>query len=205
MRFLGGVYVFPGGAVHQSDYSPTVLRRCRGLSGAEARKLLGGHHDEDLALGHWVAGIRELFEEVGILLATTDGGGDMDVGEQATLLRFEKCRRAIVREELDFGGFLQSEQLYCELRRTVYFYHRITPEIYPVRFDTRFFLARLPVNQTPLLYSEEVSDALWLNPGEALTRAHGRDFPLLPPTTTVLEDLSQVSSWDRLCARFSLQ
>ncbi len=36
MRFLGGFYVFPGGTVHQSDYSPEMLRRCINLSGAEA-------------------------------------------------------------------------------------------------------------------------------------------------------------------------
>jgi 8-oxo-dGTP pyrophosphatase MutT (NUDIX family) len=205
MRFLGGVYVFPGGAVHESDYSSKVLQRCRGLSGTEARKLLGGHYDEALALGHWVAGIRELFEEVGILLVTTDSGGDIDVGVGATKARFEKGRRALLGEELDFGGFLESEGLYCDLSKAVYFYHRITPEFYPIRFDTRFYLARLPVNQTLVLHSEEVSDALWLTPSEALTRASRRDFPLLPPTTTVLEDLSKVGSWERLCARLPLQ
>jgi 8-oxo-dGTP pyrophosphatase MutT (NUDIX family) len=205
MRFLGGVYVFPGGAVHASDYSPSMLQRCRGLSGAEARQILGGHHDEELALGHWVAGIRELFEEVRILLATTDGGGDIELGDGSTTLRLERGRRAILREERHFAGFLESEGLYCDLRKAIYFYHRITPEFYPIRFNTRFYLARLPANQTPLLHSEEVSEALWLNPAEALARASRRDFPLLPPTTTVLEDLSRVGTWKRLCARFHLQ
>jgi 8-oxo-dGTP pyrophosphatase MutT (NUDIX family) len=204
MRFLGGVYVFPGGAVHDSDYSSKVLQRCRGLSGTEARKILGSGYDEEHALGHWVAGIRELFEEVGILLTTTDSGGEIDVGDGASKDRFEKNRQAIVRERLDFGSFLESEGLYCDLQKVVYFYHRVTPEFYPIRFDTRFYLARLPMNQTSLLHSEEVSDVLWLRPSEALTRAHRHDFPLLPPTTSVLEDLSRVDSWNRLCARFPL-
>src|SRR5436189_58736 len=64
MRFLGGFYVFPGGTIHESDYSPRVLERCYGLSGDEARKILGHRHDNEIALGHWVAVIRELFEEV---------------------------------------------------------------------------------------------------------------------------------------------
>lgn len=205
MKFLGGIYVFPGGAVHKSDYSSKVLQRCRGLSASDAQRILGSHYDEELALGHWVAGVRELFEEVGILLAVEDMGGDIDLHDDATKLRFEKGRRAIVREELDFGNFLESERLYCDLARAVYFFHRITPEFFSTRFDTRFYLAKLPANQTPLLHSEEVADALWIKPSEALRPAYRDDFPLLPPTTTVLDDLSRVGSWDRLCTHFNLR
>jgi 8-oxo-dGTP pyrophosphatase MutT (NUDIX family) len=146
MKFLGGFYVFPGGAVHPSDYSPKVLQRCSGISGGDARKILGGRCDESIALGHWVAGIREVF-----------------------------------------------------------FFHRVTPEVYPLRFDTCFYLSPLPPNQTPLLRSEEVTDSLWIKPAEALARIYRDNFPLLPPTTTVLDDLSQVASWERLCAQFSLR
>jgi len=67
MRFLGGFYVFPGGTVHHDDYSPQMLARCRGLTGVEARKILGGVHEPNVALGHWVAVLRELLEEAGIL------------------------------------------------------------------------------------------------------------------------------------------
>jgi 8-oxo-dGTP pyrophosphatase MutT (NUDIX family) len=41
MKFLGGYYVFPGGAVHRDDYSSKVLERCRGLSATDARRILG--------------------------------------------------------------------------------------------------------------------------------------------------------------------
>ena len=61
MRFLGGYYVYPGGTVHHRDYSPSMLARCRQLSGDEAWRILGGDHAPDLALGHWVAVVRELF------------------------------------------------------------------------------------------------------------------------------------------------
>ena len=37
MRFLGGFYVFPGGAVHGSDYSSALLERCHGVSGDPAQ------------------------------------------------------------------------------------------------------------------------------------------------------------------------
>ena len=83
MRFLGGYYVFPGGTVHRDDYSPLVLARCRGLSGEDARTILGSQHEPEEALGHWVAVVRELFEEVGVLLCV-DGAGDSDRFQQST-------------------------------------------------------------------------------------------------------------------------
>ena len=72
MRFLGGYYVFPGGAVHRDDYSSKVLERCRGLSANDAQRILGTDDNANQALGHWVAVFRELFEEVGVLLCLAE-------------------------------------------------------------------------------------------------------------------------------------
>ena len=204
MRFLGGFYVFPGGTVHKEDYSARILDRCRGLSGADAQKILGDRHDPQVAVGHWVAAIRELFEEVGVLLCESGSGAQIDVRDETTKEKFEIHRQAIVREELDFGEFLESEGLYCDLSRMIYFFHRVTPEFYPMRFDTRFYLAPLPAHQTPLSRSEEVTHSLWIKPAEALSQVDRHDFPILPPTTTVLEDLAEIHSWDDLCARYRL-
>ena len=205
MRFLGGFYVFPGGSVHKEDSNPRVLQRCRGLMPDDAQKILGGIYDAELSLGHWIAAIRELFEEVGILLCVTESGAEVDSRDNATRRRLEQKRRQLVEGNLDFATVLESEGLFCDLSRPVYFYHRVTPEIYPIRFDTRFYLASLPAHQNPLTRSEEVTDATWIKPEQALARAHRRDFPLLPPTTTVLEDLAQFASWGKLRERFSLR
>ena len=74
MDFLGGAYVFPGGTLTEDDSSDRGLKRCAGLSRQQAQKLLGAHLKPALALGYWVAAIRELFEEVGVLLAATESG-----------------------------------------------------------------------------------------------------------------------------------
>ena len=182
MRFLGGYYVFPGGTVHQDDYSSKVLGRCRGLSANDALRILGSGHDANQALGHWVAVARELFEEVGVLLCVTQSGDQIDFRAQGANRRIELKRQAIVKNQLDFGSFLESENLFCDLSRAIYFDHWVTPAIYSMRFDTRFYIARLPQNQTPLTCSEEVTDSLWVAPQEALSRIHRYDFPLLPPT-----------------------
>jgi 8-oxo-dGTP pyrophosphatase MutT (NUDIX family) len=204
MRFLGGFYVFPGGTVHADDYSAKVLERCRGLSADEARRILGNRHEPEPALGHWVAVFRELFEEVGVLLCTTSSGDDIDLNGKATKERIELRRQAIVKKELDFGAFLDAEDFYCYLSRAVYFDHWVTPEVYSMRFDTRFYLAPLPANQIPLRSSEEVTDSVWIRPDEALARTYDREFPLIPPTTTVLGNLARLGSWDRLRGKYFL-
>lgn len=204
MRFLGGYYVFPGGTVHHDDYSPSVLRRCRGLSGEQAHEILGGKHVQEEALGHWVAVIRELFEEVGVLLCVDEAGAPVDFSDRTARERFDRHRRGIVRNSLQFGTFLEMENLYCDLTRAVYFDHWVTPEIYSMRFDTRFYIAELPKHQTVLARSEEVTNSLWIGPPQALERMHRRDFPILPPTTTVLSELARLSTWERLRTEFKL-
>lgn len=204
MKFLGGFYVFPGGSVHRDDYSKTVLKRCRGLSSAEARRILGDSLEPELSLGHWVAGIRELFEEVGVLLCVSETGAQIDLRDTATRDRLEQQRQALVRETLDFGTFLESEGLLCDLARPIYFYHRVTPEIYPIRFDTRFYLASLPADQVALDRSEEVTRSIWIKPGEALLQAQRDEFPLIPPTTFVLDELAGIVTWDELRLKYRL-
>jgi 8-oxo-dGTP pyrophosphatase MutT (NUDIX family) len=205
MRFLGGFYVFPGGAVHTEDTSRKVLDRCRGLSAKDAQEILGKRYDPGLALGHWVAVIRELFEEVGVLLCETRSGEPIEIRDDTTKLRFEARRQAIVKGKLGLGEFLESEDLWCDLSRIIYFFHRVTPEFYPMRFDTRFYLTPLPSDQTPLSRSEEVTHSVWIRPAEALSAAFDNDFPILPPTTTVLETLAQVRSWGDLRVKYRLR
>ena len=73
MRFLGGFYVFPGGTVHRATIRPMCCAVHRSYRRGR-RTILGSQHDPDVALGHWVAVVRELFEEVGVLLCV-DGAG----------------------------------------------------------------------------------------------------------------------------------
>ena len=202
MRFLGGFYVFPGGTVHRDDFSPEMLRRCRRLSGTTARQILGNHHEPDEAIGHWVAVARELFEEVGILLGVNEIGEAFYPIDADTQQRVEQKRQAMVKKQLDFAGFLESENLYCDLSQAVYFDHWVTPDMYSMRFDTRFYAAVLPSGQVPLTYSEEVTHSLWIKPGDALARMNRRDFPILPPTTTVLQKFSRLPSWKNLSTEF---
>src|SRR3954468_16553811 len=72
LAFLGGMYCFPGGTLNHDDYSAVALQRCHGLTPLEARAALGAHLTPERALGIWICAVRELFEEVGILLAVDE-------------------------------------------------------------------------------------------------------------------------------------
>src|ERR1051326_6954229 len=82
MDFLGGAYVLPGGTVRKEDCSEKMQKRFRGLSADHARDILGAHLKPEVALGHWVAGIREVFEEAGVLFSF---GGASPVGGKTRL------------------------------------------------------------------------------------------------------------------------
>jgi hypothetical protein len=85
-----------------------------------------------------------------------------------------------------------------------YFSHRITPEHYKIRFDTRFFLAALPAQQMPLHSSEEVAESLWISPEDALDRSASEHFPMMPPTLAVLRMLAEQGSWQALRTAFKV-
>lgn len=205
MEFLGGFYVFPGGAVKKDDGSVNTLSRCYGLSPAMAQNILKNELSPKLSLAHWVAGIRELFEEVGILFSVTESGEPSDMKNQELRNRLAKKRTALVRGEMSFSELLVSEGLYCNLDRLAYFSHRITPERYPIRFDTRFFLARMPADQSPLVRSEEVAETLWVKPDRALEEFRSGGLSLAPPTLTVLESLLAFDSWQSFSAKYRLR
>lgn len=202
MQFLGGLYVFPGGSVRKEDYSEGLLRRCRGVSREEARKIVGSELTPELSLGHWVAGIRELFEEVGILLCTAEDGGSPT---KRVRERLAQRRMALIEGSMSFQGLLESERLFCDLARLVYFSHWLTPAEFPTRFDTRFYLALLPSDQSPLSSSQEVVRTLWVSPERALDLCQEGVLPMIFPTFTSLRTLADFDSLESLCVEYRLQ
>jgi len=204
MEFLGGIYAFPGGSVKKEDCGEALFRRCYGLSPTQARTILGNELSPELSLGHWVAGIRELFEEVGVLLCVREDGRPVDMDEQALKERLAEKRQALIEGSIDFQTLLESEGLYCSVASLRYFSHWLTPEEFPIRFDTRFFLGHLPINQTPLPKSQEVAESLWVTPDRALERCQQDNLPVIFPTFASLRTLANFDSWARLRMEFGL-
>ncbi len=204
MDTYAGVYVFPGGRVEKSDVLADVQAFTRGVTAVEARQKLGLDAEPEICLAYWVAAARELFEEAGIHLFLPALGIATSSLSDDTSRRLAAKRAALQRGEINLSELLSSEGLCCDLSRLSYFFHRITPEHYRVRFDTRFFLAVLPDHQTPLHASEEVSESLWITPAGALERAEAGDYRMMPPTLAVLRTLNAHRVWGDLCKAFAL-
>jgi 8-oxo-dGTP pyrophosphatase MutT (NUDIX family) len=204
MQFLGGFLVFPGGGVESEDCSEKMLSLCRGLTRSDAQKILGADIGPEMSLGHWVAAVRELFEETGIHFFIDERGIAPDVSQVDVAERLSEKRRALSNGTFSLPRLLESEKLFCDLGRLTYLFHRITPEKYSIRFDTRFYLAVLPDNQIPMISSEEVSESLWLTPQNALDESASGKFPMMPPTLITLRTLAEHGSWHNLCAAFRL-
>jgi 8-oxo-dGTP pyrophosphatase MutT (NUDIX family) len=205
MDTYAGVYVFPGGRVEKSDVLADVQAFTRGVTAIEARQKLGLDAEPEICLAYWIAAVRELFEEAGIHLFLPALGSATSSLSDDTSRRLAAKRPALQRGEINLPELLSSEGLCCDLARLSYFFHRVTPEHYRVRFDTRFFLAVLPDRQVPLHASEEVSESLWIGPAAALERAEAGDYRMMPPTLAVLRTLNAHRTWDDLCKAFALR
>ncbi len=73
MAFMGGTFVFPGGTLDAADTMDELAERSA-LSRAEALQRLGEEIAAEQALGLYCCGVRELYEEAGVLLATESPG-----------------------------------------------------------------------------------------------------------------------------------
>ena len=142
--FVGGAYVFPGGAVDPLDGGAEAEALSAGRSDAGASTLLGV---ESGGLAYWVAVVRETFEEAGLLLARREGGPDLLAGDPEEEARFAAARAAVNAGTLRFLDLCREERLQLGVGDIHYFAHWITPRGAPRRYDTRFFVAAAPPGQ----------------------------------------------------------
>ncbi len=194
--FMANVYVYPGGKLDPSDCSERAADRVRGMSAEDACARLKITQPSFLGLGLFLAGVRETFEESGILLASRSGSQEwIDLTSDAQVAeRFEKYRRDLISSKISLSEVAEREDLVISLENIGYFAHWITPYIENRRFDTRFFVTILPPNQRPLHDAVETTDSIWIRPEDALKRYFSNNLLLSPPTIRTLEQLSEFSS-----------
>jgi len=80
------------------------------------------------------------------------------------------------------------------------FAHWVTPEIEIRRYDTRFFLARMPEGQIAKHDESETTALEWLSPREAIARFNRKELLLPPPTYTSIRQLAPRTSIDDVFA-----
>jgi 8-oxo-dGTP pyrophosphatase MutT (NUDIX family) len=196
-RAFGGAHVFPGGRVDVADQSPIFAHTAPGFSPSEAARRLGGGLESATALALWIAAIRELFEEAGVLLAARDGV-PLDFDDTACRTHFNARRENLLAGSISFEELVTQERLTLMTDALVYFSRWITPAGAPRRFDARFFVARLPAGQEPRHDDQETTATLWRTPAGALAEAERGTLMLAPPTVRTLEDLDTLGSLERI-------
>jgi 8-oxo-dGTP pyrophosphatase MutT (NUDIX family) len=195
--FMGGNYVYPGGRIDPADQSTDVLSFSRGLSPEKASEILG-NSPPDESIGNWIAGIRELFEEAGILLAYDSGGKILSWVNRIGQEKLLHYRESLHRKDLSLSHLAQEEKIFFALDQLHYYAHWITPEARSIRFDTRFFVAFHPSGQEASHDQRETTHGLWITPRRALEGNSEKRIILSPPTLITLEDLSRFTSIDDL-------
>ena len=180
---LGGVHVFPGGKLDAADrlVDPGLLDRtpmaCRdGLCEPAL--------DAAMALGLHVAALRETFEECGLLLGQARGESHV------------QAVRELTAAGTPFAAALQARGLPITTACVLPWSRWVTPRVPSVtnkRFDTRFFVAAAPHDQTVEHCAHEATEAVWLSPRTALERYWAGDIDLAPPQIMSLSELSRLA------------
>jgi 8-oxo-dGTP pyrophosphatase MutT (NUDIX family) len=180
--FVPGAYVFPGGRVDAGD------------------RLVQWDGPVEPPAEYWIAAVREVFEETGVLLARTTNGEWAGSSDQDASL--ESWREQLMQDKTSLGELLSQNSFRLDPDALAYMAHWITPVPEPRRYDTRFFLARLPEAATVRADSREMTDAQWLSPATALNRFEAGSLPMVFPTVKTLQSLRAYGSADDAVATF---
>jgi 8-oxo-dGTP pyrophosphatase MutT (NUDIX family) len=177
--------VFPGGKLdaadamedmeNRVDQSPQVLH-------AALNEPALSHHN---AASLYVAALREAFEESGVLFA------------QGASLQATANAAQLLKDGLSFADMLVQLNLRLQTQHVQPWSRWITPKMASVstkRFDTRFFIAAVPLNQTAVHDNHEATESVWLPPRTALEQYWNGDIALAPPQIMSLAHLSHHSS-----------
>lgn len=185
---MAGVYVFPGGKLDADDATLDADTHLDQPHATLHANLNEPDTHSATAAGLYVAALREALEECGLLLAEPLGGTSA-VNATRT--------RAMLREGQPFAQVLGALQLRLQTRQLAPWSRWVTP-LAPTmgtrRFDTRFFVAQAPADQTALHDNEETTDSVWLAPRAALEQYRDGRIDLAPPQIMSLAHLARHAS-----------
>jgi 8-oxo-dGTP pyrophosphatase MutT (NUDIX family) len=167
--FAAGAFVFPGGAVDAEDGS-----------GLDAYR---------------VAGVREVLEEVGLLIGgAAEGAGDDDLDARISAARTQLLGGGKLTDALD------EHRLVISPDDLVYIAHFITPPREGRRYDTRFFGMRVGAQQDIRVHAAEAVEGGWHRPEAMLPL----QFPeIMPPTRMMCREFARLGSVEAILTALS--
>lgn len=180
---LGGAYVFPGGKVDKADTALDMRTQVDTALPDLHQALNEPDIDVLTAAGLYVAALREVFEESGVLMAHTTGGHDWIT--------------AVANDRSPFGELLSKNSLRLQAGSLHPWSRWITPSMPSTmrkRFDTRFFVAIAPTDQVARHDNHETTESVWLAPRQALEQYWQGSIELAPPQIMSLAHLSRFTT-----------
>jgi 8-oxo-dGTP pyrophosphatase MutT (NUDIX family) len=177
--FAGGALLFPGGKVDNSDYEVLKLDRC---------SLPNNVSDNQKALR--VAGVREMFEEAGLLFVRGSGDTHVISKERAEVLK-NIYRQDLLSQKITFHEIVEAEDLVVASDLLIPFAHWITPITGRKRFDTHFLVAQSPDGHIASHDGSETLDTVWIDPLTAITEAEEGKRRVVFPTRMNLKKVSE--------------
>lgn len=176
---FSGALVFPGGKLEDADGDKRLRARCTGAAALS-----------DDVLKFRIAGIREAFEECGVLLAHKRGQKAL-IGAADLKPIESKWRKKLADDEASIVDLVDAEDLELATELMTPFAHWITPTFAPKRFDTWFFLAEAPQDQMALHDGSESTDSVWIGAQQAIDEAEAGKRTLVHATLKNLELLAE--------------
>ena len=181
LAFAANAWVFPGGRVDQSD-AAHAARVGVNLDDLAASAMLEVEGD---GLAWWFAAIRETLEEVGLLLGADHVAPSLVDG----------LRAALDGDGSEAFSALLGDHGHRLDLSTVHEVARFVTPIGPARrFDTRFFLAGAPPEQTPMHDESEIVATQWMRPTDAMAAWRAGDLELMAVTHRMLACLDRFES-----------
>ena len=165
LNFLGGFYAFPGGQRESSDAETPIA------------------HTDDADTSAMIAcAARELFEEVGVLVAR--GAETLTKGQLASV------HDDLASGRMTFPALLEHYGLNLDARDFQFAGRWVTPPFSPRRFDTLFFLVRCPRKQEPRVLTGEFETGEWIAAREAYARWRQSEILVAPPVVHALKTIA---------------
>ena len=190
---MAGYHVFPGGTLDPEDTNVKTWTPYIDLSIDQVQQQLGDENfSNEEALGFGVAAIRETLEECGVLLATGKSRSSQDYERMA----FQRLEKGLPKAW--FQDRIITENWSLSFSHLYRWSHWITPEQMKTRYDTRFFVARMPPGQACTPDERETHHGLWLTPQSALEQNLDETIALSPPTLTTLTQLTKFETFAAL-------
>ena len=135
--------------------------------------------------------VREMLEETDVL--------DASLGREFSRAR----KRALTRQIRETPGQWQEflARFDTELPLLAPLYRITTPPFFPVRFDTRFMLARCPEHETPVVDNFELVAGRFVRPREVVAAWERGEMDIAPPVLFLLRLLAAAGDLDTFVAR----